>query len=613
MSDRPSELAILIVDDDPGIRSSLSRILKQDGYRIDQAESADQALSRDNWQDYFAILLDRRLPGGMVDDLLPEIVARAGDAAVLIITGYADLDSSLAAIRAGASDYLLKPVDPDALRVRLKMLADLKFTRDEVRKRDAQVQFMIEHLPAGAAYVDNASGALLINRTVEKMTGYTDDELPTRDSWFRILFGGRGEEYRQQYEADRARLFPETRILNVITKDGREILTEFNAYQYDEHEVWMVQDVTERIRVQEELRQQRDFSNRLLETAQVIILVLDPEARIVRFNRFMQELSGYEQSEVIGQDWIDTFISKDESRRVHELFKQVVAGEEVRGHVNAIRTRDGRERQIAWWGKPLYDSEGKTTEVLSIGHDITDLRDVQEKLVQSERLAAIGQMIAGLAHESRNALQRAQACLDMLSLDLSEQPKQIELTQRIEAALTELRRLYEEVRSYAAPVKLSLGPCDLAELWRMSWHHILQTHQDVAVSLVELMDDVSTQCIADSHRLEQVFRNVLENAVSASPQGGKVTVTCEDVNLEGKPAIQISIADEGPGLSTEEQARVFEPFYTTKQKGTGLGMAICQRIVNAHDGTIGVSTRRGGGACVVITLRRSINNVRSDS
>lgn len=612
MPDCKPDFAILIVDDDPGIRSSLSRILRQDGYRVDQAESAAEALSLESWQDYFAILLDRRLPDGLVDQLLPEIVAKAGDAAVLVITGYADLESSLAAIRAGAADYLLKPVDPDALRVRLKMLADLKFTRDEVRKRDEQVQFMIEHLPAGAAYVDNQTGGLLINRTVEKMTGYSDDELPDRDSWFRTLFGKRGEEYRQQYEVDRQDLFPETRVLKVLTKDGREILTEFSAYQYDEHEVWMVQDVTERIRMQEEIRQQRDFSNRLLETAQVIILVLDPEAKIVRFNQFMQELSGYHLNEVIGRDWFDTFITKSETEEVQDLFNRLVAGEEVRGHVNAILTRDGRERQIAWWGNPLYDSDGNVTEMLSIGHDITDLREVQDKLVQSERLAAIGQMIAGLAHESRNALQRAQACLDMLSLDLSEQPRQIELTQRIETALTELRRLYEEVRSYAAPLKLSLGRCDLAEHWRVSWQHILQTHESDSVSLVEELSDVKTVCMADCHRIEQVFRNVLENAVSASPRRGTVTVACVETELDGHPALKVSIRDEGPGLTPEQQARIFEPFYTTKQKGTGLGMPICQRIVNAHDGTIEVSSPKEGGAVVTITIRRDNNHLTSE-
>ncbi len=601
-----SDLAVLVIDDDPGIRSSLSRILRHDGYRVDLAATVAQAMDRDNWQDYFAILLDRRLPDGSADDLLQQIVEQAAHAAVLVITGYADLESSLAAIRAGAADYLLKPVDPDALRTRLRTFADLKLSQDEVRKRDTQVQFMIDHLPAGAAYVDNKTGAVRLNPTVERLTGFADDELPDRDTWFRTLFGERGKKYRLQYEKDRLAQFPQARTLTLRTKDGREILTEFNAYQYNEHEVWMIHDVTERLRVQEELQQQRDFSDRLLETAQAIVLILSPDGKIVRFNQFMQELTGYPLEEVVGQDWFELFIPEEDAPRIKELFSKVVDGEEVRDHVNAIQTRDGRQLRIAWSAKTLCDPDGQVTEVLSIGHDITAFREMQDKLVQSERLAAIGQVIAGLAHESRNALQRARACLDMLSLDLSDQPRQIDLTGRIETALEELQRLYEEVRNYAAPVKLSLGRCNLQDVWHMSWQHIVQTYKELNVSFSDVVGDIETACIADCHRIEQVFRNVFENAVAASPAGGKVTLSCQDAELDGKPAVMISIADEGPGLTTEQIEHIFEPFFTTKQKGTGLGMAISHRIVSAHDGVIAVVQEKQGGAVINITLPRGL-------
>ncbi|MCA9027536.1 MAG: PAS domain S-box protein, partial [Planctomycetaceae bacterium] len=517
MSTSESQLAVLVVDDDPGIRTSLARILRHDGFRVDVAASAQEAMNRVNWQDYFAILLDRRLPDGSADELLPQVVECAPDAAVLIITAFGDWESTLSAIRTGATDYLLKPVDPTELRMRLHMLADLSLAQDEVRRRDRQMQFMIEHLPAGAVYVDNITGMMRVNATVERLTGFSALELPNRDSWFEKLFGSSGAEYQRQYYEDRASGFNRQRILKIKAKDNREILTEFNGYNYDDHEVWMIYDVTERIRAQEELRQQRDFSARLLETAQVIVLVLSPDAKVIRFNQFMQDLVGYQLEEVVGQDWFQLFIPEGDVPQICGLFQRVVQGEEVQGHINSIQTREGKTRQIAWSAKTLCDPNGQVTEVLAIGHDITDLKEMQDKLVQTERLAAIGQMIAGLAHESRNALQRARACLDMLSLDLSDQPRQIELTGRIETALEELQRLYEEVRTYAAPVKLSLGRCDLQDIWRMSWQHVVQAHNPVEVSLSASVGDVDTICLADSHRLEQVFRNVFENAVSVSP------------------------------------------------------------------------------------------------
>ncbi len=595
-------MAVLIVDDDAGIRSSLSRVLRQDGYRVDLAESAADAIDRDHWSDYFAILLDRRLPDNSAGDLLPRIRERAPEAAILIITGYADLESSMAAIREGAADYLLKPVDPAELRARLLSLVELKRVRDELRERDQQIRFMIEHLPAGAAYVNSETGHVRPNQTVERMTGYTASELGTLDHWFEKLCPQDREGRHADYLQDRAAGFPSTRVIPIRRKDGSEVLGEFSRYRYDNHEVWLINDITEQQRVQEELRHQRDFLERLVETAQVIVLILDTQGCVVQFNRFMQDLCGYRLEEVVGRNWFDVFLPESDAEQLKRLFQHVVGGEEVSGHVNAIKTRDGRQRQIAWWSKTLKDADGRVTEVLSIGHDVTALQEAQAKLVQSERLAAIGQMITGLAHESRNALQRASACLDMLSLDLDGQPQQRELTRKAQAALNELHRLYEEVRGYAAPVKLSLGKCDLADVWKTCWQHVAQAHEGVALSLHEQMLRASTVCVVDRHRIEQVFRNVMENAVAASPAGGTVTVTCQPYKLNGRPAISIAISDQGPGLTAEQAEKIFEPFYTTKQKGTGLGMAIAQRIVEAHNGTIAACSDPDGGTTITITL-----------
>jgi len=604
MAAMKSRLGILLIDDDDGVCSSLSRILRSDGYDVDIAQSANQALQRSNWHQYFAVLLDQRLPDSTADELLPKLISLAPHAAVLVVTGYADLDSSLQAIRAGAADYLLKPVDPDELRIRLRRLADLKHAQDEVRKRDAQVQFMIEHLPAGAAYVDDATGAMLVNQAIQRITGYSAAELPDRAAWFAKVFGPRGEEFRSTYEQDRSAAFPGPRNWEILARDGRRIDIEFRGYKYDEHEVWLVQDVTERLRIQNELRQERDFADRVLDTAQVIILILDVNANIVRFNRFMQELSGYQLEEVVGRDWFGTFLPEPERIGVRGLFERVVRGEVVQGHMNSILTRDGRVRQIAWWANTLRDADGCVTAVLSIGHDVTALNDIQDKLVQSERLAAIGQMIAGLAHESRNALQRARACLDMLSLDLGAGSPQLDLTRRVQTALDELQRLFEEVRGYAAPINLSLGRCDLADVWDTAWRHVIQAHTAHDVTLMEDLGDIDTQVVADRYRVEQVFRNVLENAVAVSPAGGKVTVACQDCELAGEPAICISIVDEGPGLNSEQAARLFEPFYTTKQKGTGLGLPISQRIIEAHNGTIRLGDGGPPRATIEIRLPR---------
>lgn len=230
----------------------------------------------------------------------------------------------------------------------------------------------------------------------------------------------------------------------------------------------------------------------------------------------------------------------------------------------------------------------------------------QEQLLQSERLAAIGEMVAGLAHESRNALQRSQACLSMLAHRVHDRPKATELVTRAQQAQDDLHRLYERVRQYAAPIRLDQKMVQLEQVLWQTWEHIsiVRAKRDVELRIAHSESD--TACRADQMALEQVFRNVLENALAATSDPVQITVTWKDVELEGRAAIEISIRDNGPGFTGEHDKRLFEPFFTTKTKGTGLGLAISKRLVESHSGHISAANYEHG-AEILITLPREGN------
>jgi signal transduction histidine kinase len=238
-----------------------------------------------------------------------------------------------------------------------------------------------------------------------------------------------------------------------------------------------------------------------------------------------------------------------------------------------------------------------------IVRDVTDVKQTREQLLQSERLAAIGQMVTGLAHESRNAFQRSQACLEMLAMEVEDRPEALGLVARIQEALEHVHYLYEEVRNYAAPLKLSLEACDLQDLWLETWAHleVMRTAKDIR--LREEIACPNLYCVVDRHAIEQLFRNVLENAIDASPDGEEILIRCTDTRLRDQPAVRINICDRGPGLCGEARRRIFEPFFTTKTRGTGLGMAIAQRIAQAHAGQICVADS-DQGADIAVTLPR---------
>jgi PAS domain S-box-containing protein len=471
---------VLVVDDDADTRANLCDILELDDQPVETAATAAELIQRNNWSEFAAILLDRRLPDGNADELLPRLRRLAPDTAVLIVTGTSDLQGAIAALRQGAADYILKPIDPEALRASLLRVAD-----------------------------------------------------------------------RQRLALAKA-------------------------------------------------RSEAAFAT-LIEAAPCLIVILRPDHKVVYFNRLAQELTGHPPATVMGQDFSSIFLPQEWRTAMTGDLEGVLAGVPVRSAESPVLCRDGSRRWVLWNAQRLPDYEGGPA-VLTIGQDITALKQAQERTLQAERLAAIGQMVTGLAHESGNALARSQACLEMLGLEVRERPEALELVGRVQKAQDHLQHLYDEVRNYASPLRLECQPCRLDAVWRQAWSNLAIRRQGREASLREQCAGVNLCCAGDVFRLEQVFRNLLENALAACRDPVEVTIDCASVLFEGRPAIKIAVRDNGPGLNAEQRRRIFEPFYTTRTKGTGLGMAIAQRIVEAHGGRISVGP--GPGAELLIFLPR---------
>jgi two-component system sensor kinase FixL len=477
-----SALRVLVIDDDPDTRSNLCDILELDHFQVETAGTAAEVLRRTDWQGISAVLLDRRLPDGNAEALLPRLRQLAPEASILIVTGYADLQGAIAALRQGAADYILKPINSDALRASLARLAERR--RLSLAKERSETAF----------------------RT-------------------------------------------------------------------------------------------------LVEAAPCLIVILRADYRIAYFSPFAEELTGYRAEEVIGEDYIARFLCGDCQAMVREHLQRVLAGTPARGFENPVRCRDGLQHWFLWNAQRLPDYEGAPA-VLKVGQDITALKQAQERTLQAERLAAIGQMMAGLAHESGNALARSQACLEMLQMEVEDQPEALNLIARIQKAQNHLQQLYGEVRNYAAPLKLERQRQSLRSIWRQAWANLAEQQRGRMASLQEECEGVDLHCLVDAFRLEQVFRNILENALAACSDPVEIIVFCSDSQLEGQPALRVAVRDNGPGLNPEQRQRIFEPFFTTKTKGTGLGMAIAQRIVEAHGGQIAIGVPTGPGAEIQLLLPR---------
>jgi signal transduction histidine kinase len=222
---------------------------------------------------------------------------------------------------------------------------------------------------------------------------------------------------------------------------------------------------------------------------------------------------------------------------------------------------------------------------------------------QSKHLASVARRMAELAHESRNALQRAQSNLELLTLELGEQPNLLDLTQRTQRALSDIHRLFKEMRSTALSQR-HIHHVDVLQLCENVWTDLSVSHPDKPIHFVESVRCADTCCDIDDTRVSQVFRNVFENAIFACPNPGRIEIECGNTEIGSKSALEVCIRDNGHGLPEGSSDRIFEPFFTTKPSGTGLGMAIAKQIVADHGGQMTARNSSDTGAEVVVTLPR---------
>jgi two-component system sensor kinase FixL len=472
---------VLVIEDDPDTRANLCDILELDGYQIDTAGSVAETLAIKNWGNFSTIILDYKLPDGNAETLLPRLRQLAPAAAVIVSTGVAGLQGAILALQHGAADFIVKPLNVDALRGSLARIAEQqKLARAKERTEAA----------------------------------------------FRTL----------------------------------------------------------------------------VEAAPCMIVIMRPNHNVLYFSPFGEEMTGYKVNEVIGKDYFATFVPDAAlAASFMETMSHIGAGTPTRGFDCPVVCKDGTRRWMVWNLEFLSNYEDSPA-ILAVGQDITSLKQAQEQALQSERLAAIGQMMTGLAHESGNALARSQACLEMLTFDVEDRPRALSLIARIQSAQDHLRQLYDEVRNYAAPIKLQIEPWNLAKIWRQAWENLAMHRQGKDATLTEELGELDLRMNIDQFRIEQVFRNIIDNALAAGQAPVQMKVVCTRTEIDGQPAVQIALQDNGPGMTQEQQKRIFDPFYTTKTKGTGLGMAIAKRIVEAHGGRIAVGSSLAKGTEILVIL-----------
>jgi PAS domain S-box-containing protein len=359
-------------------------------------------------------------------------------------------------------------------------------------------------------------------------------------------------------------------------------------------------DITDRRRMERQLMQQEEFRRRLLESFPDLILVFDLEERYTFVSSRSRDLLGYEPAEMIGKKISGL---EDHSPDLAGLYHAVATGKQIFGSAEyGARHRNGSWRTMRASASQLTDDEGKISGVIVSVRDITVERKLEEQVVQSERLAATGAMIGGVAHELNNPLTAILLSSDFLLDSVSDEAAR----KRIALLQQDARKAAEIVKNltyFSRPPAPGKGKINVTEVVERTLNLHAYSLRKSNISVDFLKEPAVPFAVGDPHQLMQVFLNLIVNAEQAIREvRDKGTLRIRQGTNED--SVWISFHDDGPGIPKENLSSIFDPFYTTKRpgRGTGLGLSICKSVMKEHNGSVEAANASDGGAVFTVTL-----------
>jgi two-component system nitrogen regulation sensor histidine kinase GlnL len=375
----------------------------------------------------------------------------------------------------------------------------------------------------------------------------------------------------------------------------------------------LLQDLQDQVQAQTlELRRGQQLMENIISHMGSGLLVTDRDGRIWMINKQGEETLGVDANRAAG-------------RRLLDLFPGAGPLLDVRhGYVLReldLQHPDGHVVPLGFNSSHLLDSSGEAEGTIIIFRDLTDLRAIREEIRRKDRLAAIGEVAAGVAHEIRNPLFGISSVAQILMSEVKYDTVHQELLVAMRAEIQRLNTLVEDLLDYGRPSRPDRSPYALDQIW----DEILGlTREELTEAKLEITREIEAglpAVLADGNKLRQVFLNLLQNAIQATPPGGRVTVrltrrprpalpagvqrALAGPAGDGDPAqdfLVCQVADNGIGIPAKDLDRVFDLFFTTKSTGSGLGLAICRRIVEDHGGAIGVESTEQAGSTFTVAL-----------
>ena len=537
----------------------------------------------------------------------------------------------------------------------IRDITQRKQTEEALRESERRFRAAFENAAVGASIVDLTGKFIKVNRFLCEMLGYSREELLTKtfsdvthpdDVWIGLDYLKRQIAGELEFSSFEKRYLRKNGSVVHLIISPALIRNEKGDPQYF---VGLFQDITERKKVEKRLAESEEKYRELVENANAIILKCDAQGIVTFFNEYAQRLFGFPEKEIVGNNVIGTIVPSTDSsgRDLVRMIREIcVDPDRFRENENENITKDGRRVWVRWSNKAILDDQGRPTGILSVGSDITERKRIEEELrihreqleslvaerttelktaikalqqeivkreameqdlLRAQKLESLGVLAGGIAHDFNNLLASIMnhVSLAMLDLDPSQEPyRQIEGAERAALRARDLTQQLLTFSKGGAPVRkvIQIGP-------------VIAEAAGFALRGSRVRSDLKIPrnlwpVNADEGQISQVIHNLVINADQSMPDGGVVAVRCRNVTLDEQGSLSlrpgryvlITVSDQGSGIAEKHRDRIFDPYFTTKQKGSGLGLATTYSIVANHEGHISVASELGKGTTFSVHL-----------
>jgi PAS domain S-box-containing protein len=537
--------------------------------------------------------------------------------------------------------------------VRLEIATDIterKKAEDNLRL----VKYSIDNAGEGIFWIDKEARLINVNEAACKQLGYSKDELlslTVRDidpgfsiekwpEYWRELEKKGSLIYETLHMRKNGKTYPVELKVNYVKFGDREfnftlardvskrkgIEDELLKYQMSLMELVnertsqlqktnqkLAEEIDAHKRVQEILHREKEKAQKYLDIAGVMMVVIDPDQNVTLINKKGCEILGYDENEITGKNWLDTFIPKRFRTEAKAIFKKLMAGniKPVEYFENSVLTRNGEERIIAWHNTVLRDNKNNIISTLASGEDITIRRRVEEEALRTSQLASIGELAAGVAHEINNPINGIINYAQIIANKTARESKENEISRRIVKEGDRISHIVISLLSFARDRKEEKSPSSIYNIISDSLaltaaqlkNDGIRIHVNIASGIPEFD--------AQHQQIEQVFLNIISNARYALNQkypgtrrNKKLDISAEKITKDNIPYIRTIFHDTGMGISPTVLDKVMNPFFTTKPcgMGTGLGLSISHGIISDHNGIITIDSVENEFTKIIIDL-----------